>query len=231
MQVTFCESDRISHGAVLIPKKNLDRIMPPGTAHCVFSTEPCLARGGHFLHDDLMHQTVAVNMLFRRTTFAPTNAAHNCVLQMFVARRVQRIMQRWRHELQQYCRHREMVKWASDDEPLVPPWPEQYPVSDQDLGLSPKWFALLYIVRYIAPECADQEMDRLPLITDQVANTVEKAELFTEFWTKRTRSTCFSEAIKSAAISMLADCGGQPSDVPNFPEVWQPAEGEYPASL
>jgi len=206
--------------------------MPPGTAHCVLSTESCFARGGHYLHDDLLDRTAAVSMLFRLTPLPPTNAFHNNVLQLFVSRKVQLIMHTWRLELQRYCRQRDRVRWATDNDPIAPQWPEHYPVDEDDMGGSPEWFSLLYIIRHIAPRDLDQETDQLPFAKEQVDYTVEKAQLFVEFWTKRTRSTCFAAAIETVALRMLTFCGGKRDDVKGFLPYWQPAEKEgYPPSL
>jgi len=206
--------------------------MPPGTAHCVLSTEPCFARGGHYLHDDLLDRTAAVSMLFRLTPRPPTNAFHNSVLQLFVARKVQLIMHPWRMELQRYCRRRARVEWATDNDPVAPPWPEHYPVDEDDMGGSPEWIAMLYLVRYLAPRNLDQETDWLPFTKEQVDYTVEKAELFVEFWTKRSRSTLFAATIEAVARRMLTFSGGNMAHVKGFPQYWRPKEGEdYPPSI
>jgi len=191
-----------------------------------------MTRGGHYLHDNLLDDTVAVSLLFSSTSLPPTNAFHNTVLQMFVARRVQRIMERWEQELRRYCRQPNQVKWALNTEPVAPAWPEQHTVTEDDMGLAVDWFAMLYLVRYVAPSRLDHEVDRLHFAEEQVANTVEKAQLFVGFWTKRVRSTDFAVAIAATARNMMLLANGNLEDIDEFPDYWQPADGaEYPPTL
>lgn len=191
-----------------------------------------MTRGGHYLHDRLLDDTVAVSLLFSSTPHPPTNAFHNSVLQVFVARRVQRIMERWEDELRRYCRQCDRVVWAPDTEPIAPAWPEQHPVTDEDMGAAVDWFAMLYIVHHVAPSRLDHLVDRLHFAEEQVGNTLEKAQLFVDFWTKRVRSTDFAVAIAATARNMMMSADGMLEDVDGIPGYWEPKDGaEYPPSL
>jgi len=205
-------------------------IMPPGVVHCVWSTEACLARGGHFLSGMTLLDTVAANMMFKRTVLPPTNAFHNSVLQVVVARRALLIIQRWETELQMYCRRRDRVRWARDTEEL-PRSPDDDLVTHPD-GKACEWFALLFLVRTIAPAKLDSDNDRLSYTHDHLQAAILKTVIFIEFWTKRTRSVKFARSIERAVGELMCYGRMTKSEVHELPTFWRPQAGEdFPPNL
>lgn len=189
-----------------------------------------MARGGHFLSGQTLPDTVAVNMMFKRTVLLPTNAFNNSVLQVVVARRVLSIVQRWEAELQIYCRRRDRVRWAGNTEELPSPSGDDANTSSNEKAC--EWFALLFLIRSIAPTKLDSSSNMLVYTHDHLEAAILKAVLFVEFWSKRTRSTKFSVSIKSALGEFMAYARMTESEVDRLPTLWQPGPGEdYPPSL
>jgi len=205
--------------------------MPPGVVHCVLSTEPCLARGGHFLSGHTLPETLGVNLMIKRIEHPPINASHNSVLQMVVARHVLLIIQLWEAELEVYCRQRNRVKWArnSDDLPLLP---GEVGPTPRTAGRACDWFALSFILRSFAPTMFDNESEKLPYAYHNVDSAHLKATLFVEFWTKRTRSTNFALSVKEAASNFLKNVQAKGNEAQPLPDFWEPKDGDdFPPSL
>jgi len=205
--------------------------MPPGTVHCIWSAETCLTRGGHFLSGQTLTETLAVNMLIKHVEHPPTNASHNSVLQMVVARRVLLIIQVWESELEAYCRRRDRVKWARNTDDL-PSLPGEVASATQTAGRACDWFALSFLLRNIAPTMFDNQSEKLLYAYHNVQSVHLKAALFVEFWTKRTRSTNFAASVEEAAKRFLEHVHAKNSQVQPLPSFWQPEVGNaYPPSL
>jgi len=183
------------------------------------------------MSDSTLKQTIAVNILLHTIPKPPTNASHCCLLQMLVARHVQRILRRWESQLQVYCRKQDRVKWAVDTREW-PVWPEDHEYTDTNPGSSADWIAALYIIRHVAPSRLDHAADHLDYATDQLELAVEKTVLFVEFWTKRTRNIDLSCTIDGLAKDMINEAGGQFEEVDDYPTHWELQEDEeYPPSL
>jgi len=176
--------------------------MPPGVLHSVLTIEPSLMVGGHFMSQHTLRNMMLVSLMLKESRVMSSNASHSDMMIVLVVRHVNRLMQPWDCETCLMNTFLPVEKTSSDDWPV---WLRRY---SSNRGFAADWLAALFLLPIVATSSEDSDDDRLPNVNSIYKLTVQKALLFIDYWTKRTGSTAFQEAVISKAIAMMTTSDG-----------------------
>ena len=161
-----------------------------------------------------LRNMMLVSLMLKESRVMSSNASHNDMLVALVIRHVNRLMQPWDCETRLMNTLEPVVTTTSDDWPV---WPRRY---SSTRGFAADWLAVLFLLPIVATSSEDSDTDRLPNINQIFKLTVQKALLFIEYWTKRTGSSAFQEAVINKAIEIMTTSDGRRLPQILFPAFW-----------